>query len=174
MQSQLGLAEGEKERAQALSMATLRRWHVLPPGTKIAKPTALFPRIETEVTDKTKRPAAKEKATQPHLKPEITIDAVAKLDLRVATVVAAEPIARSRKLLKLTVNVGETRTIVAGIAQSYQPGDLIGLQVVIVANLTPAKLMGVKSEGMLLAASDGDKLAVITPQCSVTPGSTVS
>ena len=174
MQTQLGLAKGEKKRAQALSMATLRRWHVLPPGTKIAKPTALFPRIETEVTDKAKRPAAKEKATQPPLKTEITIDAVAKLDLRVATVVAAEPIARSRKLLKLTVDVGETRTIVAGIAQSYQPDDLIGLQVVIVANLTPAKLMGVKSEGMLLAASDGDELAVITPQCSVTPGSTVS
>jgi methionyl-tRNA synthetase len=86
-----------------------------------------------------------------------------KVDLRVAEVLAAEKVAKSRKLLKLTIRVGEeTRTLVAGVAEHYQPGDLVGRKVVIVANLEPATLMGIESNGMVLAASHGGALALLT------------
>jgi methionyl-tRNA synthetase len=79
------------------------------------------------------------------------------IELRVATVLAAEPIPKSKKLLKVTVDTGSgERTLVAGIARSYTPDTLIGRSVIIVANLEPAKLMGVESNGMMLAATDPD------------------
>ena len=90
------------------------------------------------------------------IKPEITIDDFAKIDLRVATVVSAQAVPRAKKLLQLEVDLGETRTIVSGIAGSYAPEDLVGKQVIVVANLKPAKLMGVLSKGMLIAATDED------------------
>ena len=85
------------------------------------------------------------------------------MDLRVGTIVAAEPVPKSSKLLRLQVDLGEAtpRQIVAGIAQHYAPEKLVGTQVVIVANLKPAKLMGVESRGMVLAASDPSGLAVL-------------
>ena len=91
------------------------------------------------------------------LKPEITIDDVMKLDMRSATILEAEPVKKSKKLLKLRVTLGsEERTIVAGIAGGYAPEELVGKRIVIVANLKPAKLMGVESQGMLIAANDPD------------------
>lgn len=108
------------------------------------------------------------------IKPEITFDDVAKLDLRVATVISAEKIPKADRLLKLGVDLGtETRSIVAGIAESYPPEDLIGRQVVIVANLNPAKLRGVTSQGMLLAAVSDHGAAVITTEKPAPPGTTV-
>jgi methionyl-tRNA synthetase len=104
-----------------------------------------------------------------------TID-FGKIDLRVAEVVAAEAVPKSKKLLKLTVSLGsERRTIVAGIAQHYAPADLVGKKVVIVANLEPATLMGVQSQGMVLAGStDGDgALAVLTLDRDLPPGAKV-
>ena len=84
----------------------------------------------------------------------ITIGDFQKVDLRVAEVVAAERLPKSKKLLKLTVKVdGEPRTVVAGIAESYAPESLVGRKVVVVANLEPATLMGVQSNGMVLAGS---------------------
>jgi methionyl-tRNA synthetase len=86
-----------------------------------------------------------------------------RLDLRVAEVVAAEPVPKSRKLLKLTVRLAdETRTLVAGLAEHYRPEALVGRKVVVVANLEPATLMGVTSDGMVLAGSAGDALALLT------------
>jgi methionyl-tRNA synthetase len=92
----------------------------------------------------------------------VTIADFGRLDLRVAEVIAAEAVPKSRKLLKLTVSLGtETRTVAAGIAEHYAPADLVGKKIVVVANLQPATLMGVESQGMLLAGSAGDRLAVV-------------
>jgi methionyl-tRNA synthetase len=82
------------------------------------------------------------------------LEVFSKIDLRVATVVHAERIPRAKKILKLEVDLGQKRTIVAGIAQNYTPEELIGKQIIIVANLKPAKLMGIVSNGMLIAAVD--------------------
>jgi methionyl-tRNA synthetase len=92
----------------------------------------------------------------------------------VAEVLAAEPVPKSKKLLKLTVSLGdEQRTIVAGIAEHYAPADLVGKKVVVVANLEPAKLMGVESNGMLLAGSAGGALGVLTLDRDLPPGARV-
>jgi methionyl-tRNA synthetase len=105
----------------------------------------------------------------------IPIDAFAQIDLRVAQVLAAEPVPKSKKLLKLSVDVGEgaPRTIVAGIGEHYAPPDLVGRKIVIVANLEPATLMGVESNGMLLAGSDGGRLAVLALDRDLPPGARV-
>jgi len=92
----------------------------------------------------------------------------------VAEIIAAEKIAKSDRLLKLTVKAPEERTIVAGIAQHYQPEELVGRQVIIVANLKPAKLMGVASHGMVLAAKDGDRLVLSAVSGPVANGSRVA
>jgi methionyl-tRNA synthetase len=94
--------------------------------------------------------------------------------LRIATVISAERVPKADRLLQLGVDLGtETRTIVAGIAESYPPEELIGRQVVIVANLKPAKLRGVTSRGMLLAAVSEQGAVVVTPEKPTPPGTTV-
>jgi methionyl-tRNA synthetase len=85
-------------------------------------------------------------------------------------VISAEAVPRAKKLLKLEVDVGERRTIVAGIAGKYDPDDLVGRQVIILANLKPAKLMGIKSNGMALAAVDGEILSLAAPDREMKPG----
>ena len=107
-------------------------------------------------------------------KPEITLEDLDKVDLRIGTVISAEEIPRAKKLLKLEVDVGEKRTVVAGIAGSYRPDALVGKQVVVVANLKPTKLMGVLSQGMLLAASDKDALVLTVPDQEVASGTKLS
>ena len=107
----------------------------------------------------------------------IDIDHFAKVQLRVATIESAELVPKSSKLYKLQLDVGSLgkRQIVSGIAKHYTPEQLVGKQIVIIANLKPAKLMGVESHGMLLAAStEGDAaLALLTPDKEITAGSTV-
>ena len=148
-------------------------WGGLEPGSRIERGAALFPRIdkaaflagqsEPQVVDD-----EKEKDTM------ISIDDFFKTELKVATVVNAERIPKSRKLIKLGVEVGdESRTLVAGIAEAYEPEDLIGKQVVIVANLQPAKLMGVESQGMVLAASVDGKPVLVHPGAAVPSGTQV-
>src|SRR5207244_7914508 len=93
----------------------------------------------------------------------ISIDDFGKVELRIAEVLACEPVPKSKKLLKLTVSLGsEQRTIVSGIAEHYAPDDLVGKKVVVVANLAPAKLMGIESNGMVLSGEIDGKLAVLT------------
>jgi len=106
---------------------------------------------------------------------EITIDEFKRLDLRVATIAAAEPHPRADRLLILQVDLGdERRQLVAGIRGHYEPQDLVGRQIVVVANLQPAKLRGVDSQGMLLAASDKTgTLAIVGPEKPVASGSPV-
>jgi methionyl-tRNA synthetase len=105
----------------------------------------------------------------------VTIADFQQLDLRVATIVAAEHHPNADRLLVLRIDVGgEPRQIVAGIRASYEPSALVGKQIVVVANLEPAKLRGVESQGMLLAARDGDRVVLLGPDAAVAPGSKVS
>ena len=150
-------------------------WGGIPDGTIVHKEAPIYPRIDLE--EEAKKAAAieakikeEEAAKAPEVnpaiepvKPEITFDNFGKIDLRVAKILTAEKVKKSRKLIKMTVSLGnEERTVVSGIAEHYKPEELIGKQVIFVANLKPAKLMGIESQGMILAASLDGKLVVPT------------
>lgn len=150
-------------------------WGGIPDGTIVHKEAPIYPRIDLE--EEAKKAAAieakikeEEAAKAPEVnpaiepvKPEITFDDFGKIDLRVAKILTAEKVKKSRKLIKMTVSLGnEERTVVSGIAEHYKPEELIGKQVIFVANLKPAKLMGIESQGMILAASLDGKLVVPT------------
>ncbi|MFM6952614.1 MAG: methionine--tRNA ligase [Bacteroidota bacterium] len=109
-------------------------------------------------------------------KAEVTYDDFAKLDLRVAQVIACEKVEKADKLLKLTLQVGsEERTVVSGIALHFQPEEVVGKQVLLLANLAPRKMRGIESQGMILMAEDADgKLVFMSPSSNVAPGSGVS
>ena len=128
--------------------------------------------MESQETQQTPAPAAPTPISD-----EIDIETFAKVKFRVATIEKVEQVPKSKKLYQIQLDVGELgkRQIVSGIALHYTPEQLVGKQIVIVANLKPAKLMGVESHGMLLAASTaGDEvLAVLTPDKPITPGSQV-
>jgi methionyl-tRNA synthetase len=156
--------------------------HKLLPGAVVGKPQSLFPRIEKEraaVPEPTPPSfAAPESRTAeaaiPAAGEKIDIAEFAKIDLRVALVTAAEKIAGSKKLVKMQVDLGsERRQIVAGIADAYEPEALIGRKVALVANLKPAKLMGVESNGMVLAASIDGKAVLCTFDADVPPGTKI-
>lgn len=107
-------------------------------------------------------------------KPEISYDDFAKLDLRVATVLAARPHPNADKLMLLEIDVGDARKqIVAGIRQHYQPEQLVGRQIIVVNNLQEVVLRGEESRGMLLAASDGQRIVLLQPEQPCAPGSPV-
>jgi methionyl-tRNA synthetase len=156
------------------------------PGKKIKKGGPLFPRVEftgsdvqsngssrTSAADRVKTGAGSKK--EKGSKEMVDIEYFQGLDLKIGTVLKAERIKGSKKLLKIKVDIGEEqRTVIAGIAEHYSPRKLNGAQVVLVANLKPAKIMGETSEGMILAASDGQKLALVQPERDVQPGSAVS
>lgn len=164
---------------------SVQTWGGLPVGTRVKRGDALFPRIELNAeTQVQQSPAAQnpvpqkqqdEAAAQPAADDNyITIDEFAKLDLRIAEVLAAEKVPKADKLLKLEVALGaEKRTIVSGIAKHYEPEELIGKKVVLVANLKPTKLRGILSEGMILAASDTDNLEVLTISKEIASGNRV-
>lgn len=156
-------------------------WGKLRPGVKTYRGEALFPRIDvtkeeaTEVEDVKEEPTKEARQDEPVEQGLISIDEFAKVDLRVAKVLSAEKIQGADRLLKLSVQVGEEeRTLVAGIAKHYSPEELVGKTVVVVANLKPAKLRGVLSQGMILAASDDDgNLSLITVDRSIPSGSKI-
>ena len=159
------------------------RWGLFPAGTHLRKIESLFPRIEKTPGgagggQTTQKKQEKEKIREKKNDGLITFEQFGTIDLRVAEVVAAEQIKNSEKLLKLTVKVPEERTVVAGIAEFYTPEEMIGRQVLMVANLVPAKLMGVTSHGMLLAAKtkvDGKERLVLSTVCGqVEAGSKVA
>jgi methionyl-tRNA synthetase len=140
-------------------------WGTLPPDTTTRRGQALFPRIERTVTDA--------ETDEPVVKPLLKLDEFSRLDLRVAQIIGAESVLGSENLLKLEVDIGERRTVVAGIARDYRPEDLVGKQVVMVANLKPAKLMGIRSEGMVLVAEVDGAMALIAPEKKMKPGSPI-
>ncbi|MDE7395155.1 MAG: methionine--tRNA ligase subunit beta, partial [Clostridiales bacterium] len=154
---------------------------------------ALFPRLDVAaelnalaaINAKSETKEAKEEKPQPK-KPEkkeeekmeenglITIDEFFHTQLRIAEVTACEKVEKADKLLKLTVKVGEEeRTVVSGIAKHYTPEEMVGKKVVLVYNLKPAKLRGIESAGMLLCASAGDKLTLVTPETDIESGAEV-
>lgn len=105
----------------------------------------------------------------------ITIDDFKKVELKVGRVLSAEPIAGSEKLLKLQVDLGEVapRQILSGIAKHYLPADLIGRQIVVIVNLEPRAMMGLESNGMVLAAGDGEEVALLAPDKDMPVGSVI-
>ena len=156
-----------------VSLDDIRGWDGTPAEIKVGTPEQLFPRIEVEKAEKEEQPLKQKQPKQKKEKKadkkdvgseftEITFDEFSKVQLRVAKVLAAEKIPETEKLLKIKVDLGtEQRELVSGIAQHYEPADLIGRHVVMVANLRPAKIRGVVSHGMILAASQGDDLSVL-------------
>lgn len=174
MQKHLGMDPD----APFYSLDMLKVWKKTEPGRTLPKSTALFPRIDVDKiaapsANKDAQKAEKKKEAVP-IKPEIDFETFTQIDLRVGTVLHAEAIPKAKKLLKLEVDIGEKRTIVAGIAQSYTPEDMKGKQVVVVANLKPVKLMGVESSGMLVAAVESSGCTVATLDKSVEPGTPLS
>lgn len=152
---------------------------VVPRGIRIEKAPALFPRIEIPKPGES-APAEAREESKPVVeiapqKETIDIEEFGKVDIRVGTVLTAERVEKSEKLVRLRIDDGlGGRTILAGIAQHLSPEDLAGKQVVFVANLKPRKMMGEMSEGMVLAASSGGKLAVLRPAGDIVPGTRVS
>lgn len=145
----------------------------------VGKPEPLFARLDTEkimaeiLEERAK--IAEETTEGITFMDQISIDDFAKIDLRVAKVVNCEPIKKAKKLLKLTLNdgSGKERTVCSGIAKWYSPEDLIGRSIIVVANLKPAVLCGVESQGMILAADSGDDVKVIFVDNDIKPGSSV-
>lgn len=143
-------------------------WGGIADGTHINKGPQLFPRIEIEkdeeapVPKKVEKKQPKKEEKKEEKKEAISIDDFFKTDLRVAEILTAEKVEKSKKLIKMTVSLGdgETRTVVSGISEYYQPEELIGKHVIFVSNLKPAKLMGIESQGMILAASKDGSLKV--------------
>lgn len=147
----------------------------LPSHQQLREPQILFQKVEDaaiqqeiEKLQKMSNPVLKENQPPPEfasLKEPIDIDCVQRLDLRVASILSAEPVPKSKKLLKLQIDLGfETRTVVSGISLNYKPEDIIGRKVIVVANLKPAILMGIQSQGMILAGGWGNELELLSIQ----------
>ncbi len=164
----------------------IKLWNIIKPGNKIIKNDVIFPRLdleeelriidETTIGIKEKLKIEKEKENKKDLQNnlEINIDDFFKIDLRVAEIIEAESIPKADKLLKLQLDLGfERRQVVSGIAKYYSPEDLIGKKIICVINLKPVKLRGEISNGMILAATEGDKLVLATVSADIPNGSTV-
>ena len=158
------------------------RSDIIAAGHTISTPELLFEKIEDEVIERqvkklqdTKAANEAAAATVEPQKESVTFDDFGKMDIRVSTVVAAEKVAKTKKLLKLTVDTGiDTRTIVSGIAEYYTPEELVGRQILVLVNLLPRELKGITSEGMILMAADATgKLTLLAPTDKVPNGSQV-
>ncbi|MCL1873690.1 MAG: methionine--tRNA ligase [Clostridiales bacterium] len=134
------------------------KWGLFPAGTKIERGEPLFPRIDPATLNESEEPA-REKEEGP---PSITIDDFAKMDLRIVKVLACEKVEKADKLLKFRLQMGdEERTVISGIAEHYQPDQLLGRNLVLIANLEPRKIRGTISHGMLLSAAADGRLEVL-------------
>jgi methionyl-tRNA synthetase len=159
-------------------LTSTETWGGAPVGAVIpAEAAQLFPKAELEEEEsKAKEPKKKDDSVSEETNPEITIDDFFRVELRVAEVVACEAVPKTDKLLQLTLSLGDLgeRTVVSGIAGFYAPEDLPGRRVVLVANLKPAKLRGILSQGMILAAEDDEgNLALVQPDKELPPGARV-
>jgi len=153
---------GIPDKADKLTFADLE-WGKMPAGVTPGEVEPIFPRIDVEVKKVTKPTTA-----------EITIDDFRKMDLRVAEVLSAEPVENTSKLLHVVVDAGSGPTnIVAGVAEHYSPEDLVGRKVILVANLKPAKVRGIESQGMLLAAVGKKDMSILTVDKDMPSGTKV-
>jgi len=173
-----------KRKGVALSFEDLKAWGREKPAGPVSLAPALFPRIEDRKSEEKKEKNARQKDPDPdknekgkasitEQKPFISYEDFQKMDLRVGTITKAEEIPGSKKLFQLTVDLGEERTVVAGLKGHYDREALAGKQVLLVANLEPVKLMGVESHGMVLAAGDNAGLHLLTPDSETVSGSKV-
>ncbi|WP_277619578.1 methionine--tRNA ligase [Exiguobacterium indicum] len=177
--AQLGLS------GQAMDWAALEKFADIAPGTKVGTATPIFPRLDVKeeveaIVDMMRQASAarvEEEEVEEEdedIRPETTIDVFDQIELRVGEVVMAEKIKKAKKLLKLQVDMGkETRQIVSGIAQWYEPEDLVGRKVIVVANLKPVTLRGELSQGMVLAAEKAGKLELATVPSTMANGASV-
>lgn len=170
MQKHLGLDPQEPFYA----FHRLKDWKTLPSKTPLPKSVALFPRIEKKSINSLQKEGIASETTVPKIKPEISFEDFQKIDLRVATIIRAEKVPKAKKLLKIEIDAGKKRTIVAGISESYPAEDLVGKQILLVANLKPAKIMGILSSGMMLAAVDGNNIAMAILDKPARPGTPIS
>lgn len=162
--------------ADAPEIETLRQWGLSKPGVELGKSLCLFPRVKPVDTE----PAAAAPAAQAGAGAEketagkIEYADFARVELRTARILSAEIVPGANKLLKLQIKIGEEqRQLVAGIALHYKPEELIGKTIVVVANLKPARIRGVESDGMLLAASSGETLRLLTVDGEIPDGAQV-
>lgn len=154
-------------------LGLLRSWGRLEAGTPIGEVEQLFPRIESQKTQQSATKPAAESAVEGVAMLEF--EDFMKVELRVARILRAEAVPKAKKLLRMDISLGdEERQIVAGIAEHYRPEDLVGRSIVVVANLKPATIRGIESQGMLLAASDGDQVKLLSVDGSLPPGSKVN
>ncbi len=167
---------------EKLDWSKLGETNLLMSGHKVNKPELLFEKIEDSVIEaqlqkllNTKRANELATATAKPAKESIEFDDFGKMDIRVGTVLEAEKVAKTKKLLKLKIDTGiDKRTVVSGIAEYYEPVDLIGKQVSILVNLEPKKLKGIESQGMILCAENADgSLSIVEPDKKVKNGSEV-
>ncbi|MBQ5670232.1 MAG: methionine--tRNA ligase [Tidjanibacter sp.] len=158
------------------------RSDLVPAGHTIGKAELLFEKIEDDVIERQVKKLEDAKAANlaanaevPEQKESVTFDDFGKMDIRVSTVVAAEKVAKTKKLLKLTVDTGiDTRTIVSGIAEYYTPEELVGRQILVLVNLLPRELKGITSQGMILMSADATgRLTLLAPTDKVPNGSQV-
>jgi len=185
LREQIGL--GDDAGACRWSEETV--WNVRPDERRVQSPRPLFPRIMDEPTEQraaaptaskervmeqTSPAPAPEAAKEPEAPAYVSFEEFSKLDLRVATIVEVEKVPNATKLLKLTISLGdETRTILAGIAEMYEPDELKGKQIVVVANLQPRRMRGIESQGMLLAADVNGQAIILQPETEVPAGTKV-
>lgn len=156
-----------------LSLESARKFFELEPGTPVRVDEAIFPRIDTKKKDdtKTSKPVAKGVPVEGL----VDISEFGRLELRVAEVVQAERVKGADRLLKLQIDLGpEKRQIVAGIAEFYTPEEMTGKKIIVVANLKPTTIRGVESNGMLLAATQGDRLSIVSLDRDLPPGAKIS
>jgi len=158
IQHQLGLEAVGK----GLDFEDAKQWGKTKRVRPVAKAPALFPRVQLE--------KLKEAVPSPDL---VSLEEFQRFDIRVGIIKQAEPIAGSDKLLKLTVDIGEERTIVAGLAPDYRPEEVRGKQVVVLTNLKPIRLRGIESQGMVLAAEDEAGVHIVVTDGESKPGSAV-
>lgn len=163
LMSRLGI-----EDISSQNFDSIEKWGGLPSGNTLTRGNALFPRIKYE---KEETPGVKKLIN--NIKEEISFEDFEKVDIRVARVIEAEAVSTSNKLLKLKIDIGEERTIVAGVGKDYKPDDLIGKQIAVVVNLKPTKLMGIESQGMLLATDKKKGLTLVSFDEKAKVGATV-
>jgi len=192
IQHQLGLGiVGVK-----LPLTSLKKWGETQKVGPLSKAPPLFPRLDPDreltrtalyskkITEQDLKESKKNDFLSDRVSPEmeekmkeepglVSLEDFQRLDIRVGTIKEAETIPGSKKLLKLVVDIGETRTIVAGMAVYYQTNELINKQVIVIANLVPVTLMGVESKGMILAAEDKKGVYLLIPDKESKPGSKV-
>ncbi|MCL4478290.1 MAG: methionine--tRNA ligase [Deltaproteobacteria bacterium] len=155
------------------NMDYLVKWGYTKSGTGIRMALPLFEKVS--VVSPAKEQKIEQKGHEEAKKPveQIPIDTFKKIELKTGIIMSAERVKGSEKLIRLEVNIGEPRIIVAGIGKSYKPEELIGKKIAVVANLEPAKLFGIQSNGMLLAAGDSEHLTLLTFDREVSPGTRI-